>query len=438
MKSFKSLIVLALLAVSSLCASASTPMSPPTFTAASYNLRQANHSDSVAGNGWGRRLPVLAELIRFHGFDIFGTQEGFKHQLDSLVNRLPGYAYTGIGREDGKEEGEHSAIFYRTDLFELLDHGDFWLSETPEKPGLGWDAVCPRICSWGKFLHRPSGQVFVMMNLHMDHVGKKARIEAAKLVKRRIDEVSNGAPAIVTGDFNVDQSHNSYRTMLGDGDMADAFEVAEIRYAPNGTFNSYLTDGYSPSRIDHLFVTPTVKVNRYGILTDTYRTDHGEDAQAASLSAAPDEIEAVRCTPRTPSDHFPVMVQLTLPEVDGPGSLGGVYNSILGSTVLEELPDEMIFDNVGMKGFRGMSAVAGNAEPRAAILEAVSAIPSSMVLANFVDNGDNITRLYYKPSDSVPGKGEALMIIVGHGPADTVVLYMPEVEKSKLIERVYR
>lgn len=311
MHTLKSFIILALVALSSLSVSAVN--TDPVFTAASYNLRQANHSDSLAGNGWGRRLPVLAQLIRFHGFDIFGTQEGFKHQLDSLVNRLPGYAYTGIGREDGKDEGEHSAIFYRTDLFELLDNGDFWLSQTPDRPGLGWDAVCPRICSWGKFLHRPSGRVFVFMNLHMDHVGKQARIEAAKLVKQRIEHVAKGAPAIVTGDFNVDQTHQSYRTMLGNGEMIDSYDVAELRYAPNGTFNSYLTDGFSNSRIDHVFVTPGVKVLKYGVLTDTYRTSDSDTPLQAQLNAAPDEVEAIRCTPRTPSDHFPVVVTLSLP-----------------------------------------------------------------------------------------------------------------------------
>ncbi len=282
-----------------------------TFKAASYNIRQANHSDSVNGNGWGRRLPVLANLIRFHGFDIFGTQEGFRHQLDSLSARLPEYAWTGVARDDGKREGEHSAIFYRTDMFDLLDSGDFWLSETPDKPGLGWDAVCVRICSWGKFRHKATGREFLFFNLHMDHVGKQARIESARLVKSKFAEIAPGCPAIVTGDFNVDQTSPSYQTMIGDGVLCDSYEMAAIRYAPNGTFNNYHTDEYTPSRIDHVFVTPDITVERYGILTDTYRTK-GKGDLKATLENAPDEISAVKATPRTPSDHFPVMVVLSL------------------------------------------------------------------------------------------------------------------------------
>ena len=108
------------------------PDKKTTFTAASYNLRNANSADSLQGDGWGNRCLIIADLVQFHEFDIFGTQEGLRHQLDSLKASLPKYDYIGVGRNDGKKEGEHAAIFYRIDKFELLEHGDFWLSETPE------------------------------------------------------------------------------------------------------------------------------------------------------------------------------------------------------------------------------------------------------------------------------------------------------------------
>lgn len=287
-----------------------TAVEKAVFNVASYNLRQLNDGDTKAGNDWSRRCPVLGELIRYHEFDIFGTQEGFKSQLEDLKGELPEYDYIGVGREDGKEEGEHSAIFYRKDMFTLLDHGDFWISETPDKPGLGWDAVCPRICSWGKFRHNESGREFVMFNLHMDHVGKKARVEGAKLVRRRIDNFGKNCPAFVTGDFNVDQTSPSYRTITAGGDLLDSYEVAQLRYALNGTFNNYETDNYTDSRIDHVFVSPDVKVLKYGVLTDTYRTP--ENSEHVDATDAPQEIEVSRYVARTPSDHFPVVVKVAL------------------------------------------------------------------------------------------------------------------------------
>lgn len=281
------------------------------FNVATYNIRQKNDRDSIQGDGWNRRCPVIAQIIRFHEFNIFGTQEGFKGQLEQLKSLLPGYDYTGIAREDGKEQGEHSAIFYDTTMFELLDHGDFWLSETPDKPGLGWDAVCVRICSWGKFRHKESGKVFQFFNLHMDHVGKTARTESVRLVWKKIKEVGFSLPTFLTGDFNVDQTDVLYDVLSSSDFMADAFKVADFVYAPNGTFNSYKTDGYTDSRIDHIFVSDNVKVEKYGVLTDTYRTAVGDNAEYEARDF-PKEVTLHAYKSRVPSDHFPVKIKVKL------------------------------------------------------------------------------------------------------------------------------
>src|SRR5690606_40996944 len=100
--------------------------------------------DAARGDGWKQRYPIIADLIRFHEFDIFGTQEGLYHQLEDLKSSLPNYNYTGVGRDDGKQAGEYSAIFYNTEKFDLLDHGDFWLSTQTDYPNKGWDAEIGR------------------------------------------------------------------------------------------------------------------------------------------------------------------------------------------------------------------------------------------------------------------------------------------------------
>ncbi len=280
-----------------------------TFIAASYNLRNANGSDSINGNGWGQRYPVIADMVRFYGFDIFGTQECFLHQLQDMKAALPGYDYIGAGRDDGKDGGEHSAIFYRTDKFELIKNGDFWLSETPDKPSKGWDAVLPRICSWGHFKCKDTGFEFLFFNLHMDHVGKKARVESALLVQEKMKEFGTELPAILTGDFNVDQTHQSYEALVSKGVLKDSYEAADFRYATNGTFNSFDPNNFTTSRIDHVFVSPAFHVVKYGVLTDTYRSENSE-TEEAKVKDAPKEISVKKYVARTPSDHFPVMVEL--------------------------------------------------------------------------------------------------------------------------------
>lgn len=281
------------------------------FNVATYNLRQLNAGDTQKGNGWERRCPVIAGLVRFHEFDIFGSQEGFKSQLEELKAQLPGYEYVGVARDDGKEAGEHSAIFYDTNKFELLDHGDFWLSETPDRPGLGWDAACVRICSWGKFRHKDSGKEFQFFNLHLDHVGKQARVESVLLVQEKMKEIGLNMPTFLTGDFNVDQTHDMYAVLAKSDFLKDAFKTAEFVYAPNGTFNSYKTDGFTESRIDHIFVTGDIVVEKYGVLTDTYRTPVKDDLKYET-SDFPEEVSLKAYNSRVPSDHFPVKIKVKI------------------------------------------------------------------------------------------------------------------------------
>ena len=112
----------------------------------SYNIRYKNDGDSARGDVWAKRCQVICDQINFMSPDIFGAQEVLHTQLRDLLDRLDGYDYIGVGRDDGKMAGEYAAIFYKTDRLRLLDQGNFWLSETPDRPGLGWDAG-RRLCA---------------------------------------------------------------------------------------------------------------------------------------------------------------------------------------------------------------------------------------------------------------------------------------------------
>lgn len=305
----KNLLLIVL--VSALLCACHSNYQPTTLTVASYNLRNANGSDSARGNGWGQRYPVITQIVQYHDFDIFGTQECFLHQLKDMKKALPGYDYIGVGRDDGKEKGEHSAIFYRTDKFDIIEKGDFWLSETPDVPSKGWDAVLPRICSWGHFKCKDTGFEFLFFNLHMDHIGKKARVESAFLVQDKMKELGKGKnlPAILTGDFNVDQTHQSYDAFVSKGVLCDSYEKCDFRYATNGTFNDFDPNSFTESRIDHVFVSPSFHVKRYGVLTDTYRSIVG-NGEKKNANDCPEEIDIKVYQARTPSDHFPVKVEL--------------------------------------------------------------------------------------------------------------------------------
>ncbi len=280
---------------------------PITFTVATFNLRYANYEDSLNGNGWGQRCPYVTKLIKFHDFDIFGTQEGLYEPLEQMKQMLPAYDYIGIGRDDGKKKGEHSAIFYKTAEFELLDHGDFWLSQDQTKPNMGWDAVCFRICTWGKFKVKKTGFTFIYFNLHMDHRGIVARLESSKLILEKIKKMGKGIPVLLSGDFNVDQFSPSYKLINHSGILHDSYEMADLVYAPVGTYNGFNPNSFTESRIDHIFLTDNFTVLKYGVLTDTYRSTN---QKRISSDNAPKEVELNANQARCPSDHFPVMISV--------------------------------------------------------------------------------------------------------------------------------
>lgn len=284
-----------------------------TLQVGTYNIRYENRGDSLRGNGWGQRLPIIAQQILFHDLEIFGTQEGKYNQLEQMKASLPGYEYIGAGRDDGIHAGEHSAIFYKTDVFDLLEHGDFWLSPTPDVPSKGWDAALNRVCTWGHFRVKDTKQELYYLSLHMDHIGVQARQESAKLVVQKIRELCGGKPVVLTGDFNVDQNNPIYSTFVESGILNDSYEICEIRYALDGTANGFDPNSFTTSRIDHVFVTPGTRVIRYGVLTDTYRTMTAE-AQKYENGNFPKEISFQAYQARTPSDHFPVKVILQLPQ----------------------------------------------------------------------------------------------------------------------------
>jgi endonuclease/exonuclease/phosphatase family metal-dependent hydrolase len=242
---------------------------------ASYNLRLNNSGDGI--NAWPNRKENVKALILYHDFDIFGTQEGFVGQLKDL-GEMPGYVYSGAGRDDGKEGGEHSAIFYKTDRFKIVDAGDFWLSETPDTPGKGWDATCcNRICSWVKLTDLNTRKEFYFFNVHFDHQGVVARKESGKLMVKKIREIAKDVPVICTGDFNSTPETEQIRAMQAF--LNDSHEVTVMPpYGPTGTFNGFRFDAPLTERIDYIFVSKVFTVSKYAVLTDAkdqrYPSDH--------------------------------------------------------------------------------------------------------------------------------------------------------------------
>lgn len=274
----------AVAALLSLLAVASHAAGSVPIEVATYNLRLDLASDGP--DAWPHRREAVKALVRYHGFEILGTQEGLPGQIRDL-EAMSEFARVGVGRDDGRSAGEHAAIFYRRDRFEALDHGDFWLSETPERPSIGWDGrCCKRIASWVKLRDRSDGQSFFVFNAHFDHEGVQARRESALLMLRKIAQIAGDQPVICMGDLNSLPDSDAVRS-LG-AVLRDARAASETPpYGPAGTFNGFKLDAPMLDRIDYVFVGAPWRVLRYGVLSDSVDR-------------------------RYPSDHHPVAVRLVL------------------------------------------------------------------------------------------------------------------------------
>ena len=264
---------------------------------ATYNVRYKNDSDSIEGHLWSRRCRAICKLIEWERPDLFGTQECLNIQVQNLASYLTDYKWIGVGRNNGKTSGEYSAIFYRPDRVDLLEQGNFWLSETPDTPSKGWDAAMNRICTWGRFRDRRTRRIFYMFNLHMDHQGELARRHSAKLLLEYIRKKTyNGKYlAISTADYNLDQTSYIYQLMASSGLVKDCYTNARILFAENGTTTGHFNpNSYTTSRIDHIFVTQAAEVESCSILTSLcWQHESGETD-----------------VPRCMSDHYPVFARV--------------------------------------------------------------------------------------------------------------------------------
>ena len=228
---------------------------------ATFNMRLDTPADSL--NNWKYRKERVAQYIQDMKLDVVGTQEVLQNQFNDLKSLLPDFEGVGVARDDGKETGEYSAVFYRKSVFDALDSGTFWLAENPDSVGMmGWDAACVRVATWAKLQHKATGKIVMAVNTHFDHVGKVARRESALLIIRKIKEIVGDRPAVLTGDFNVTDQSEAYNTIVSNEFvLLDAHKVAEKVGGVSYTFHDFdRREMEKRSKIDFVFVTPQIKV----------------------------------------------------------------------------------------------------------------------------------------------------------------------------------
>ena len=247
-----------------------------------FNIRYDTPDDGK--NAWPGRRKLVTDILHRQNPDLFGIQEALQHQVAQIAEDLPEYNWVGAGRDDGQSAGEFAAVFYRKSRFELVENNNFWLSETPHKPGShGWDAACVRIVTWAAFTDRQTGRQLFLFNTHFDHIGQIAREESIRLLIQMVRNIAQSKAVVITGDFNFTPASGLYQ-QLTDPDTVTGVTLLDTRTgALNGTEGpewSFHGFGKTPERplLDYILVNKHFGIYRHIILqsiaVDPYPSDH--------------------------------------------------------------------------------------------------------------------------------------------------------------------
>lgn len=256
-----------------------------------FNIRYNTAADSL--NAWPYRKDKVASQILFHKAHIVGVQEALPDQIVDLQQRLPQYKYAGVGRDDGKQKGEYSAIFYDTTRLQALQTKTFWLSQTPQTPGSkSWDAAITRIVTWVKFRDHKTKKIFFAFNTHFDHIGKIARRESAKLLLQKVKEIAGSTPAVITGDFNAepaDEPVQIIKDKFNPLHFTDAKEISRTpHYGPTGTFNGFKNKERNDQPIDYILLKGKWNVLTHATISQTWQGRFASDHFAVIAVLNPD------------------------------------------------------------------------------------------------------------------------------------------------------
>lgn len=266
-----------------------------TVSVLSFNIRYGTADDGE--NSWPRRKELVFDVIRDRNSDFVGLQEALRFQIDAIREAVPGYGEVGVGRDDGKEAGEYSAILYRQDRWKVDESGTFWLSDTPNVPGsASWGNGITRIVTFARFVEASTDRAIWVFNTHFDHQSQPSREKSAELLARRIAERDPAEPVIVTGDFNAGEDNPAVQYLTGPATgspvrLVDTFRAVHPDADNVGTFNGFAGTSDGP-KIDYVLVEPGTRVLQADIIRD-------EDKD------------------RYPSDHFPVSAEIQFPATGG-------------------------------------------------------------------------------------------------------------------------
>lgn len=229
----------------------------------SFNIRCLN----VGTDTWKDRIGIVSQTMLDSEADSIGVQEATPEWMETLKETVAEkYAYVGVGRDDGDNEGEYSAVFYLKDKYEVIESDTFWLSETPDKPSRGWDAACNRVCTWVHLRDKETGAEYVHMNSHFDHIGVKARKNSVDMIINKAKQFTD-IPVVFTADMNVKEGSDNYNQFVTSNYFFDTKFLApdSMSYC---TYHDTKPQNHADDIIDYVMINNEFEALSYRVVTE--------------------------------------------------------------------------------------------------------------------------------------------------------------------------
>jgi endonuclease/exonuclease/phosphatase family metal-dependent hydrolase len=240
----------------------------------SANIRYENNEDGI--HSWSNRKALLAHFFNSQNLDILGTQEGRENQIRSIENEIN--LKIAAHHRNWIEERMYPTLFYNEHKLNLIDSGDFWLSETPLIAGSSsFNSAFPRLATWIKVQNKKNLKCYLVINVHLDHVLPETRIEQAKVMSLMIKKInSENYHSILFGDFNDSPNGQVYQILCEELKLIDLWKENNLN--EETSYHAFNGPTHPGSRIDWMLGSNELKCNHIYLdktcIDGIYLSDH--------------------------------------------------------------------------------------------------------------------------------------------------------------------
>ena len=239
----------------------------------SFNWRTESSNDP-GENSWESRRVAVAAMLKDKSPVLMGCQECQPNQRRQILSDDPRYLTIGGDLGYPNEETECDVIFYLKDSVEVLTHGTFFLTSTPDVYSRLNQSNHYRVCTWGRMKMKADGKEFYHFNTHIDYLTTAQQPEMDALLLKIKDINADNLPMFLTADWNAEENSDIFKDIKSYG-----FKSARLEAAIGDSYKTFNGFGSGSQTLDHCWFKGFSGVSRFTTVREryagiTYISDH--------------------------------------------------------------------------------------------------------------------------------------------------------------------